>query len=122
MSWSRHDGSAGAYSSRPARVGGSVTITWIGVELRAVRVCDADAAVVVTDAVVPDEPSRTRSSELGGHRLGDADRTADDAVLLGAAVGRDQRLEVGVGAGVEQRVQQRQVTRLGGPDRLADER
>ncbi len=59
--------------------------------------------------------------EVGGHPLADPPRPAVDAVLLGAAVDGHQRVHVGAGAGVEQRVQQREVGEVGGEDRLAVE-
>ena len=38
VSWSRHDGSGGSYSSRPASVGGRVTTTWSPAKVRPSRV------------------------------------------------------------------------------------
>jgi hypothetical protein len=58
-------------------------------------------------------------AQRGGHRLGDAHRAAHHPVLLRSPVNREERVKVGVGVRVEQRVQQRDVTRLGGPHRLA---
>jgi len=55
----------------------------------------------------------------GGHRLGYLHRSAGDPVLLRSPADRDQRLEVGIGVRVEQRVQQRDIARLSGPHGLA---
>ena len=63
--------------------------------------------------------TRSPSSLRGGDR--DLLRAADDPVLLGAAVGRDEHVEAAAGMHVEQEVQQRQVRGLGGPDGFADQ-
>ena len=88
--------------------------------LRAVAGDDADPVAVVLDPAhraSQDDPV----AELGGDRLGDADRSAGDPVLLRSPVDRDERLQVGVGVRVEQRVQQRDIAGLGGPHPLADD-
>ena len=122
VSWSRHDGSAGAYSRRPARVGGRVTTTRSASSTcpgppSAAAVSDPDAVVVVVDA-----PHRRRQADPVaqpvGHGPGDLDGAAHDAVLLGAALHRQQRLEVRAGVGVEEGVEGGEVGGLGGEHRL----
>ena len=62
-----------------------------------------------------------RSPSCRGCADRDLLRAADDPVLLGAAVGRDEHVEPAAGVDVEEEVQQRQVGGLRGPDALADE-
>ncbi len=99
-------------------MGGRVTITWEPWQHLAVAQHDPHLVLVLlhgADRCVQPDPI----PELARHGLADADGPAHDPVLLRAAIHREQGLEVGPGAGVEQRVQRRQVRRLGREHGLA---
>ena len=78
---------------------------------------DHDAGVAVADGAHR-RAEDDALAERGGDPLGDDLGAADDAVLLGAALGVEQRLDRAGRGDVEEGVQEREVARLGRPDGL----
>ena len=94
----------------------------LGVERLAVGAVGRDGAHRHPGGAALDAPHRMPGAdpvaERRGQGVADQPRAADDPVLLGAPVDGQQVLQTGAGAGVEQRVQQRQVPGLRREDRF----
>ena len=81
---------------------------------------DRDTRVAVADRANRRRELDDSGPELFGHAQRDQLSAADDAVLLGAALGVGEELDRAGRANVEEDVKQREVPRLGRPD--ADDR
>jgi hypothetical protein len=108
---------------RPASVGGTATIARRAHRQTArfasgsIGVKD-DSALVALDSSYRRRQAQATLVELLPHQQRDPLRAAVEAVLLGAAVSAQQRVEATAGVGVEEDVEERDVARLGRPDRL----
>ena len=106
-------GSAAPRRSPAAPVQAALASRPVGVE--------DDAAGAVLDPPHRGAEPQPLAPELLGQQQRQSLRAAVEAVLLGAALGPDQRVEAAAGVRVEEDVEQRDVARLRRPDRLGGE-